>query len=512
MKGTIALKYLEKKTPLELLTKVLEANPKTFGYCYIDADGLNPTGVHGFPDPKGLWESQDQAKEQTLYIMGNEAPGLDEDLQPWEMLRNSKNEIVAVGFFEGDFTGLVKVDSAHNAAYHAKEALSKKMKMVLRAAKDDAEALFEECKSEEFKAEILELFTGDGTIVLHFKNDQILWFANPPERKILNEFGMFSNLCGWEPPKAEAVTEKVTAMSLPGAKKKSNDKLAAAMAKSAALAAVAPPNKPAADAAQGPQKVPDRRPEHTTLEAILKNKSLRFLLEDKVWGILKAGGKFKTIENWYRDVGGGWPAGYDRASMMELWNKVKTGEQDGTWKEKMKDLPGILGIKQREEARAEYADLLAKGLATDLDKNTGATSNLVDSNKDDVTKKIIPIEGSGEKVYLPILDEKSVEHLQRFVTKYWDKNQQPLERDPTKLRAYEDKYPSFLEKAGLKNWDAMFKLPLEAYQEICKRHDLARLLMFGLVTEIERLRKTAAAQSSPASMTADSLPGARKRA
>lgn len=519
MKGIIALKYLETPQPLDLVSKIIEHNKETFGYCFVDADGLNPTGDRGYPDPEGLVKSQDQAKMQTVYLFGAEAPALDEDHQPWEMLRNSKNEIVAVGFFEGDFSGMKKVDSAHVPAYHAKETLARKLKMMLRAVKDDADQLYEECKSDEFKAEIEELFTTDGTVVLQFKNDHVLWFCNPLTRKITNKFGIFSDLAGWVEPKEVETTEgKITVEPLSN-KKKGNDKLAALMAASksptsnSGVPKANPANPPASVPTVVPPAVSQGTP--TTYEDILKTKTLRILSEEKVAGMLKGGGKFRHVENWYNDVGGGgWPADWDKSSMMDLWNEITSAFKRGgdSWKELAKDLPGIIGKKDKVDARKEYEALKAKGLATDVGDKTTVINKVETQGKDDVTKKITSIEGTGDTEFLPILSEGSVVHLQKFVEKYWDKNHQPLDRDPTKLKTFEDKFPSFLEKAGLKEWADLDKLPLEAYQDICRKHDLARLLMFGLVTENERLRKTRTAVQQTSQMTAANLPGARKRA
>lgn len=492
MKATIALKYLEKPLPQSLLEKMVAANGKSFGYSFVDDDGLNPTGDHGAPDAEGLFKTQDMMKMATIYIFGQEELALAEDIQPWEMLRDNDNGIACVGFFEGDFTGLVKADSAHTAAFHAKEAVSKKLKMLLRACKGDVEAFYEECKSDEFKGEIDELFTSDGTIVLQFPNDKLLWFANPPERKIVKDIGIFSNLCGWEEPKAVEDLRGVTEVTHDKAKGKGNDKLAALMAKGgtkSADPAAPPPPKPVVV----PDKVLDKLPpgSPTTYEGIVATKVLRTLGEEKIWGILKAGGKFKTIENWYRDVGGGWPAGHDKSTMMDLWNSVKAGEQDGTWREHAKKLPGILSTKDKNDARKEYEALVAKGQATDK-----------------VTDVVAEFKEDEESEMLPTVSERSMGDLQNFVLKYFDKSHRPINRNPEKLKDFEDKYPSFLEKAGLKHWSDCKAIPPEGWQMIAKRHDLTRLALMSAVAEIIRLNKQSGVVSDK--VTASNLPGAKK--
>ncbi len=145
-------------------------------------------------------------------------------------------------------------------------------------------------------------------------------------------------------------------------------------------------------------------------------------------------------------------------------------------------------------------------------------ANKVEATKDDVTKVVTPTEGtSSEGEFLPTVNEKSQEYLKTFVDKYFDKSHKAIPIDPTKLKAYQDKYPNILEKMGVKSWSDMFGLPLEAYQMITQRHDLARLAMFSMVTEIERLhRLVPASQQTPASEAKTSmlagLPGARRRA
>lgn len=512
MKGTIALKYLETQTPVDLVSKIVAQNDKTFGYCFFDEDGLNPVGTPGHPDAKGLVESQAQAKQQTLYIFGAEAPKLDEDLQPWELLRNSKNEIVCVGFFEGDFTGLAKTDSAHIPAYHCMEKLSKKLKGILRATKDNSLELYEYCKSDEFKDEVLEYFTGEGSIVLHFNNNHILWFCNPPERRTINEFGMFSSLCGWETPieKLPVKEEK------PVQAKKGNDKLAAIMAaKGAGAAKPTPvgsgtilPDKRTSEAPK-PAAVPSNGP--TTYEGILMTKTLRILPENKAENLLKQGGRFRHLKNWFFSVGdNSWPAGFDEKQMQEIWSDIVEAYKSGKdWVTMLKKLPGVLSKTDKEDAKKQYDILIKTGLATDV----GTSNRVTTGGKDDVVKVITPTEGDTES-FLPTMSERSVAELKKFTDTYWDRNHQPLERDPTKLKAYEEKYPTFLEKAGLSSWSQMFGLPLEAYQMICKRHDTAKLFMLGAITEIERLSKLVPqSQQQPSQgVTAASLPGARKRA
>jgi hypothetical protein len=521
-KDVIALKYLETKTPLDLVEKITLACKGTFGYSFVDEDGLNVSAVAGHPDAKGLVETQDQMKTQTLYFFGEKAPALDEDLQPWEMLRNSKNEIVCAGFFEGDF-GVSKPDSSHTAAYHVQQALARKLRMALKSLKDNTQELYEHCKSEDFQEEVKELFMGDGSIVLHFSNNQILWFCSPVERKHTTPFGMFSDLCGWEAPKAlpdgvHTVPEKKTTA-------KGLDKIAALMAAkthkntdTAAEEHISPPpqKERTSDVPKVPQ-TPSTGP--TTYQGILATKSLSLLGEDKVASFLKNGGRFRHVENWYMSVGNNsWPAGHSKASVMETWNKIKEHEKDGTWKDYVKELPGVLGSKARKEAKEEYEVLVASGHATDVGDRV-VTANVVSgSSKETVTKVVTPMEGvSADGEFLPTISEGSQVKLQEMKDKFFDKSHKAIPIDPTKLKAYLDKYPNILEKMGVKSWSDMFGLPLEAFQMIAQRHDLARLCMFSMITEIERLQKLVpASQQAPASDSTKSmlagLPGARKRA
>ena len=522
-KAVIALKYLEVKHPLDLVEKIVKANGGSFGYSFVDADGVNPYGEVGKPDPKGLVESQDQVKAKTVYYFGAEAPKLDEDLQPWEMLRDSKNNIVCVGFFEGNFDGAAKADSSHIPAYHAKEVLARKLKMMLRSLKDNGEELYEFCKHDDFQEEIKELFTGDGSIVLHFFNDQLLWFCSPIDRKKTNEFGMFSDLCGWEGIPVTSVPQVKSETKVTG---KGLDKLKAMMdARKSGTSGTPteekrttePPKQP-----QTPSVVPmERSPGNpTTYLDILKTKPLRTLTEEKVAGLLKAGGHFRHLENWYKNLqdtaetGTVWPAGYDRSKMMDLWNEIKNAEKSGTWKALVTKLPGVLEKKHRDEAKKEYAALVTLGLATDVtDKVT--TSNKVEASKDNVVKVVTPTEGTDKG--FPVMTEKGDKLLQEFVDKYFDKSHRVIPIDPSKgLKAYVEKHPDFKQKAGIPDWVEMAHLPAEAFWMLTNRAENAVLCMCSMALEIERLQKLVpVSQQAPADERRSplaGLPGARKRA
>lgn len=517
-KSVIALKYLEAKIPVDLVEKITSSYGGTFGYSFVDEDGLQLSASTGTPDAEGLVATQDQLKTQTVYFFGEEAPSLDEDLQPWEILRNSKNEIVCAGFFEGDF-GLTKPDSAHISAYHTCQALSRKLRMAQKSLKEDGEALYEHCKSDDFQEEITELIHGDGSIVLHFFNNKLLWFCNPPDKKKTTPFGMFSDRCGWEPPKAlpegiHTVPEKKTAKGL--------DKLAALMAEKSSGTPVAGTTKERTTEAPKQPVVPPN-PNLTTYAAILASKPLKFMTEEKVGNFLRNGGRFRHVLNWYQSVNsndptGNLPADFDKADLQQIWDKIKAHEKDGTWKDYVKELPGVLGNKERKEAKEEYDSLVAAGKATDVGEKVIVAHKVAEtSSKSEVTKKVTPMEGvSADGEFLPTISEKSQVLLQDMKDKYFDKSHKAIPIDPTKLKAYQDKYPSILEKMGVKDWSDMFGLPLEAYQMVAQRHDLSRLAMFSMMTEIERLRRLTSGQQAPAveeksSMIAG-LPGARKRA
>ena len=398
MKAAIALKYLESKTPVDLVEKITGMYKGTYGYSFVDQDGLNIESCTGHPDPKGLIESQDAVKAKTLYFFGETAPALDEDLQPWEMLRNSKNEIVCVGFLEGDF-GQTKPDSSHISAYHTQQNLARKLRLALKSLKDNTEELYQHCKSDDFQEEIKELFVGDGSIVLHFANDEILWYCNPIDRKKTTAFGMFSDMCGWEAPKTmpdgvHAVPDKKIDLSkLPGAKGSK----------------VAPQEKERTSEAPKAVLAPSTNGPTTYLD-ILKTKPLSFITEDKAENFLKGGSKFKHIENWYMNVDGDgkWPADFNRASIKELWDDlVETYRNRGDWKACVKKLPGVLSKKARNEAKKEYEELVKAGTATDVGDKVTLT-NTVEATREDVTKKVTPVEGvSADGEYLPTISEGS---------------------------------------------------------------------------------------------------------
>lgn len=331
-------------------------------------------------------------------------------------------------------------------------------------AKESVEDLYEECKSQDFKDEVQELITTEGTVVLHFCNNKVLWFTNHDSGKHIFSGGIASGLHGWEEPGEDEFPDlEVTPAKIPAPTKQE-------------LKSTTAPPKDVVENYTGPRTEAGIYAEYDN-----QLRSPESLVKE---GKLKS---WNHVKNWSEDVFGYVPEG-----MKEAFEKFKGKNQTADPNVKFpKALPKLV----KAEARAKIDRLRSQGL---LETKTPAEQlaqhfNKVDS-KTGVVAKVTPVTEVQPAVLTPTISEKSVERMDEFKNKYMDKSLQVIE-SPNDFD--ETDYPTFLEKMGLKDWSQLYGCPLEGWQYLAHRTDLARLCMFSMIREIKRLRSGESVEELP---------------
>lgn len=427
-KGTIVVKLKGQRIPLEMIAAACK-DATQFGYAYVSDGEITSDNLSECPDPKELFEAQDEILDQMVVYGFMKYPEgtIQEDEQPWLLLFNDKNDPIVAAFLEGDFSSVMVTDSSHVDAYHlAHDKISPKLKLYYKAAKKDLAALNECIRDDDFRKECAEFFVGGGSATVLVAQGSIHSLEYPPDRLQKFEWGWTNDTCGWsnkpkEETKPEAKSDDIKArMRAKFAKKQTvSDKEANAKMDTSGTGGVLAADKPTDKA------VPK------TYQEILKKMPAQHPPKDA--------SSNQDLKAWYRSYAGYVPE---------------------TWKAR----PAVWSKQQQTEAKLEFARL------------TGNVPQVSKEQLKDTTAHNLPDTETATDI-LSAISNGTIRHIGEFRNKFLDKNSQAI---PDPNEAKEGDRTTALQRLGLTSWNQLRGLPAEGWRMITHRHDLAQLVMVDM--------------------------------
>ena len=202
--GTILFVKKGQLPPDNLLQKILEENTSFNGCAFAEGGEI----LIALDDEAATLEDvktaimqaiKDRPDKTMIFFFGKYPDGfLDEDMQPYPVLRNSKDEVIMVAFLEGKFPQYSQPNSNHSDAYFCafKHIMPTLYKSYV-AAGSSVPKLMESLDDDATKMSLTNMLGTDGTIVLLAGNGEAV-MANKGNSTMDKEFkwGYTSNTYG----------------------------------------------------------------------------------------------------------------------------------------------------------------------------------------------------------------------------------------------------------------------------------------------------------------------------
>lgn len=424
--------------------------PTYMGVAAVENGKLVTTAVRGPPKPEQFEEiTKALGSSHIAFTVGKAGHDfLDEDMQPYVLLRNKDGDPICVGLFDGNFEGYSVVKSTHIDEYHlVNDVLIPKMKKIYKLVDEKIVDLIAELKDPDGFSNgfFNNCWTNRGNITLFTAEADPITFSGG---NLIKE-GKFN--WGWT---SDAFNYKEQTVAKTEAEKPMSmlEKLKAKAASTAA----------AVTAVTGP--VEEKKTE-TAIETVAKvmeeYEDVRLPAEADA-----AGDRWpnkRRVEWWVTEIGYK-PEGYKERSTVV---KRKKGTKMGL-------LHPLLAEKAKEEA-------IAKGQATPLPAennapaaSSGASEAVVEHVKDtsvknNVTTAYMPILSPKQKINLKTSWLKDAEMVKILGDDYKEMN------DPKLLKEMEENYATFWDGLGLTEEIAL------SFEAICKlgEADLKALAVYA---------------------------------
>ena len=430
--------------------------PSYFGVAAIQGGKIVTEIVKGTPKPEAFADvSEVFGKNWMAFALGKAGQDiLEEDIQPFELLKDKDGQVIAVGFFDGQFEGYTQPKSSHIDEYHlVNDVLIPKLKKIYRSVGGGIPELIEELNDPVTKQDFNNCWTHRGNITIFTAEGPPITFTGQNIYKADFNWGWTSNAGNYKEqtvakvePKADAeapLTLRQKLLAKAGLKQQ-NGATTIVDVKTDVIGPVKPTLTSAA-----------------AINAVMEEyEDVRLPADANNW-VNK-----KKIEYWIGEIG------YKPEGYKDL--KTTAKRRKGT---KMGVLHPLFSEKAKEEA-------VAKGQATPLvvDNNAPAasveapminTEAVNDHVKDTSIKNVTT-------AYMPIISPKQKAGLRTS----WMKDAEVVKVlgddfkatiDPKELKGFEETFPTFWSGFGIEGGSR--PLSYEAYVKLgeCDPRALAKL-------------------------------------
>lgn len=201
MKSVIIIKNQDYKIPQGYLDLAQKLYTSFLGCAAIDENKLATSSLSirdGVIEPTGINDTQNAISGPIVYTLGlMDHPPLEQDEQPFILLRTNAGDALVAGFLSGDFVGVGKPDSsATMAAQTAEDYLTPELELLYDACGQSLSKLIENLRTPLWKRKMgmilkpgdaIALMLADGSI--HTFRDNVGQYTDYPWGWVSNHLG-----------------------------------------------------------------------------------------------------------------------------------------------------------------------------------------------------------------------------------------------------------------------------------------------------------------------------------
>lgn len=211
--GTVLVKNAEQSIPDELLSKVLEKHNTCVGMAYAEDGHLHVTKVKKAMPLLAFQNIQANEKfkdKQIVFFLQSASDALlqTEDMQPFILVNDDKNNPLIVAFLDGVFDSFAEAASTHSAQFFAiQKDLLPRIQKAYKFAGNDLKKFMDELSDKLTYDDIVKTMISDrGSIVIMTGTGDITAFTvEGDETREEFSFGWASNTYGYVEGTAEEV-------------------------------------------------------------------------------------------------------------------------------------------------------------------------------------------------------------------------------------------------------------------------------------------------------------------
>lgn len=432
--------------PKDYLFRVASNNPSCAGAATV-VDGSVLMQIFNTPCPvEGYEDIRKELKEQDVFFWSGNHPGDvgAEDIQPFVLNTDEKDNPIIVLFIEGNFHGTPPEGSNHSPAWHLmQEDIAPKIAQLARLVDGDLDKLLGEMQSPLFKKDMDRLSIDHGNITFLIANGdkaEHLVFGNNPT--VGFSWGWTSQAYGYETPKAE---DRPAQGVKPAASKFSIKSKAVPATPPVDLATAGTPlNKPTS--------VPGVKPTDTTIKA--PEEEFFLVKADMIWDK-------KRKEHFYRTAGGGImpKTSYHNCPTIKVTKKF------------LEELNAKGDLKHLPTLRA----LIGATTEPDISAPAEPDKGVEPVKPQDDTKKV----GEPRPVIVPAEEKRQIkDFINDPIFKATVDKHREIIGDPAKLKEYNSKIITFCEATGVDGIEKTFGWPPEILEEMFKTWPAASALLY----------------------------------
>lgn len=159
------------------------------GAACIHDGKLMVSQIKGAPKPEAFDEvTKAFGSNAIVFTVGKADHGfLDEDMQPFELLKDNDGNTIVCGFFDGKFEGYAVPKSTHTDEYHlVNDVLIPKLKKIYKSVGGGIPELIEELKDPVTTRDFNNMWTTRGNITLFTKEGPVTFSSNTDQKGIFN--------------------------------------------------------------------------------------------------------------------------------------------------------------------------------------------------------------------------------------------------------------------------------------------------------------------------------------
>lgn len=454
--NVIVIKKAGEKVSVAYLEKVVKKYTTYMGSALVYDKKMVVAKAKGLPTLAAINDIQDAFTDNLIVFTFGlcDKDIFEEDMQPFEVLKNDDKETIGIACLEGGFQGYSVVKSTHTDEWHCfQDFVSPKLGKLYKGADKKIAGLLEELQDKITHKDFSNSWTDRGNIaLLMVEGEPVVFSSNNPDKAPYN-WGWTSNALGHveqtvakEEKKIEPAPVDKPLTLLEKLKLKAKGGATVITAASTAL----------------PKEITDPPPTDTTLKVNPEAGEWVTPPRDRDTNQKKA--------DWYITTVGYKPQKYKNGVAVFLTNARKAEVAAGTAKE----LKG--------------SEILAAAAAATKHPSAGDAASPID--QPEPTQQ--PSSQSGEP--LPMLSPR----VKKSIADGWMKTPEVLKIlgedqsvvfDPKKMAEFENKFATFADHFGLGSMDKTFNWPYSMFLSLGKDHiEALAVLAFNLRNDLIKAR------------------------